>query len=357
MSAVGRTLMGRTFVNPAFDYLFIGGGLSLVVTAVVAARGSGALSALLGSSMVLVLFGGNLAHFAASTVRLYTRPGAFRDFRFLTMGLPVVTLAVLALAIRFADALGAHLMNLYYTWSPYHYAAQAYGLALMYAYRSGSNPGDGERVMLRAAGIAPFLYAFVKGPVAGLDWFVPASIVSEPAFVEARLWLERTLGVLTLILPAAVYVASLRRGVPLPLISLLVMVSNATWWTALFYLQAFAWATVFHGLQYMAIVAIFHVRERLQVPGNRRGWAFHAAAFYGACLGLAYFLFYVWPYAFVAAGFGMAESMLLIIAVVNIHHFIVDAYIWRLRRDPNYRIVTGGAPAAPPDALPSVVPA
>jgi hypothetical protein len=33
-------------------------------------------------------------------------------------------------------------------------------------------------------------------------------------------------------------------------------------------------------------------------------------------------------------------------AVINIHHFVVDAYIWRLRRDPNYRIVTGTEPAA-----------
>ena len=48
---------------------------------------------------------------------------------------------------------------------------------------------------------------------------LPPSILSEPLFVEARLWLGRTLGFLTLILPAAVYVASLRRGVPLPLIS------------------------------------------------------------------------------------------------------------------------------------------
>jgi len=349
--------VGRTFVNPAFDYLFIGGGLSLLLAAALAAWGTGTVSALFGSSMLLIVFGGNLAHFAASTVRLYTKPGAFRDFPFLTMGLPVVTLAVLALVMRFADVLGAHLMTLYYTWSPYHYAAQAYGLAMMYAYRSGSNPGDGERMMLRVACIAPFLYAFVKGPVAGLDWFVPPSILSEPLFVEARLWLGRTLGFLTLILPAGVYVASLRRGVPLPLISLLVMVANATWWTAFFYLQAFAWATVFHGLQYMAIVAIFHVRERLQMPGNRRGAAFHAGAFYAACLGLAYFLFYVWPYAFVAAGFGMAESVLLIIAAVNVHHFIVDAYIWRLRRDPNYRIVTEGVPAAPADVLPSVAPA
>jgi len=27
------------------------------------------------------------------------------------------------------------------------------------------------------------------------------------------------------------------------------------------------------------------------------------------------------------------------VAVINIHHFIVDAFIWKLRRDPNYKNV------------------
>jgi hypothetical protein len=31
--------------------------------------------------------------------------------------------------------------------------------------------------------------------------------------------------------------------------------------------------------------------------------------------------------------------MLLVIAIINIHHFIVDRYIWRLRKDRNYRHV------------------
>jgi hypothetical protein len=44
---------------------------------------------------------------------------------------------------------------------------------------------------------------------------------------------------------------------------------------------------------------------------------------------LGYALFYCWPYAFRMVGFGQAESMLLVIATINVHHFIVDRYIWR----------------------------
>jgi hypothetical protein len=67
--------------------------------------------------------------------------------------------------------------------------------------------------------------------------------------------------------------------------------------------------------------------------------------FYLVCLALGWVLFEVWPYAYVAAGFTLAQSMLLTTAVINIHHFIVDRGIWRVRRDANYRIVVGEAGA------------
>ncbi|HKC14142.1 MAG TPA: hypothetical protein VKI41_19105, partial [Vicinamibacteria bacterium] len=94
---------GRTFVHPLFDYLVIAGGLSLLVTAAVFWRGPGldwgGSKAMFLAALVLV---SNSAHFAASTVRLYTKPGAFRDLPFLTLGLPIVTVAALTLTIAFA---------------------------------------------------------------------------------------------------------------------------------------------------------------------------------------------------------------------------------------------------------------
>jgi hypothetical protein len=87
-------------------------------------------------------------------------------------------------------------------------------------------------------------------------------------------------------------------------------------------------------------VTIFHVKDRLKQPDNRHGWAWHTATFYAACLALGYLLFEIWPFAYVLLGFGVAESMLLVAAVINLHHFIVDAFIWKLRQAPNFRIVT-----------------
>lgn len=332
-------VVGRTFLRPSIDYLVIGGGLSLIATAIVLASG-GSLGAGLAPFAPWLLLGLNLTHFAASTVRLYTKPDAFRQFRFLTCVFPLVTLAVLAVAIRYADLLGAHLMNLYLTWSPYHYAAQAYGLAVMYCYRTGLSLGGRDRTLLRLACLTPFVYAFFKGPGAGIEWFVPSAILLAPTVSLVRQGLVSALGAAALVLPFVLALRFSLRGPAMPLISLLVILSNAVWWTVLLYEQAFAWATVFHGLQYLAITTIFHVRERSALPDNRHGPLRHAMTFYLFSLGLAYLLFNAWPYAFVAAGFGVAESTLLVVATVNIHHFIVDGYIWRLRKDPNYAIVT-----------------
>jgi hypothetical protein len=339
--------LGRSFVHPLFDYLVIAGGLSLLVTAVVFWQGpgldwGGSRATLLA---VLILIS-NSAHFAASTVRLYTKPGAFRDLPFLTLGLPIATVAMLTLTIAFAPLLGRHLQALYLTWSPYHYAAQAYGLAAMYCYRSGCRLEGGDKVLLRLACLAPFLHSFLGSPTIGIEWFVPASALGAPAVAAAREVLVRGLAAASLALPAVWFVVMGSRGRAVPAISLLVVLTNGVWWIALNYVHAFFWATVFHGLQYLAIVIIFHVRDRERLPGNLHGWAYHSALFYLACLLLGFLLFQVWPFAYVAAGFGWAESLLLVTAVINIHHFVVDAYIWRLRRDPNYRIVTETVPAA-----------
>jgi hypothetical protein len=88
---------------------------------------------------------------------------------------------------------------------------------------------------------------------------------------------------------------------------------------------------------------IVHVKERTRA-GNVPAWR-PAAGFYVACLVLAYVLFHLWPKAYVLAGFSYAQSYLLIVSVINVHHFIVDAYIWRLRRDPSYAAVAAAGPA------------
>ena len=353
-----RASLGRCFVGPAFDYLLIGGALSLPVVALLAA-GSGApgVGALVGRLEVLtrpevlpwvvLLLSGT--HFAASSVRLYTKPGATRALPFLTMAFPLVALAILTLSVLRPVEIGRHLSALYITWSPYHYAAQAYGLAVMYCYRSGCALSPADKRMLRVASLLPFFYAFVASGGAGLDWLLPEALAARPEVAGLVRGLRPLLVAAGLAAPVLVWAALHRgRGAPMPFISALALFANGIWWFALPPLQAFVWATFFHAIQYLAIVLIFHVRERMARPGNRRHPLYHVLWFYGTCLAVAYGLFNCLPRAYVLAGFSLTDSLLLVVAAINLHHFIVDAYIWRLGRSDGNRAIVEGAPAAPP---------
>lgn len=335
---------GRPFLNPAFDYLVIGGGLSIVVLAVLQAGVLPSLARLLESNLWLIVFVANSAHFAASTVRLYTRPGSFRDFRFLTLGLPFVALAVLAAAMTAPALVGRHLVSLYLTWSPFHYAAQAYGIAVLYAHRSTGAWTATDRRLLRLACLMPFLYAFFSLPGAGLAWLTPPAALAYPAVAALRAGLVAVLRIASFAAPVAILLRHQGGGrPPLPLISLLAVVANAVWLVPFSYQLPIVMitVTVFHGLQYLAIVMIVHVKDRTKGSGGAAAAWRPAVGFYAACAALAYVLFHLWPRAYVLAGFSYAQSYLLIVSVINIHHFIVDAYIWRLRRDRGYAAAAG----------------
>ncbi len=338
-------LLGRAFVHPLFDLMLIGGGLSLLVTLVVVMSPGGG-SFLDATTLPYFILLSNSAHFAASTVRLYTKPDAFESRPFVTMGLPLVTLLVLTVCIFQAGRLGPFVQSLYLTWSPYHYAAQAYGLAVMYCYRSGCRLSPRHKVALWWVAMLPFFYAFMTGRGSGLDWLLPQQVLNLPLTDNVRKILSDALVVLAFVTPLVLFYRVWRNsGTSVPLISLLALFSNGIWWFVLPPLGAFAWATIFHGVQYLAIVLIFHLKDQRSRAENTHGWLFETAWFYGMCLLLGYGLFNVLPRAYMFAGFGRVESVLLVVAAANIHHFIVDGYIWRLKKtDSNRRVVESGAP-------------
>ena len=341
------SLLGQSFVHPIFDYMLIGGGLSLVVGACVLPNPGAALTFSAASLPYIILLS-NSAHFAASTVRLYTKPGAFHSLPFVTMALPLVSLVLLTTCMRFAGTLGPHLTSLYLTWSPYHYAAQAYGLAVMYCYRSGCLLSAGDKKLLWWMSMLPFFYVFSTGSNVGLHWIDMAGWLDDRPSIDAFLKTFQ-FGLPLVGIVGIVYLwrnVSRHQGRPMPLISVLLLITNAVWWFILRPGNAFVWATIFHGIQYLAIVVFFHVKDQMGRPNQRHSATYHVLWFYGACVVLGYALFNCFPQACVLAGFGPVESVLLVVAAINIHHFFVDAYIWRLKKtDANRTIVDTGATA------------
>ncbi|PYM44241.1 MAG: hypothetical protein DME16_21250 [Candidatus Rokuibacteriota bacterium] len=272
---------GKMFVNPLFDYLLIGGIVSWIAGGIIYGAGVRYNEA----DLFWVLLVSNWAHFAASTVRLYTKPDAVRTWPFLTLAFPVVTIAVVSAVVALGEPAGRYFFALYFLWSPFHYSAQAFGLSVMYAYRSGTTLAPMDRTLIRWTCLLPFFWTLLQ-PQGGLGLVLPAGFFA---------------------------------GFPLR--------------------AALSWATVFHGLQYLAIVLVFHIKDQERLGVSAHGWLYHAACFYGTCLVLGFVLFQNWPQLYWLAGYDIGRATLLVVAVINIHHFIVDAFIWKLRRDPNYKNV------------------
>ena len=326
--------------------MLIGGGLSLILTAVVVCLpGRGAIVD--QATLPYFILFSNFAHFAGSTVRLYTKPGTFQALPFLTIAFPLVVLVVVISCLCVAGLVGPHLQALYLTWSPFHYAAQAYGLALVYSYRSGCQILPGHKRLLFWTSLLPFFFAFLWDEGSGLHWLLPATTFKHPLVHPAYGFL---IDVLPFVSVAAVLLLYLKVALsssgPLPIISPLILIANAAWWCFLPY-DAFVWATIFHGIQYLGIVTIFHVKDQLARPDNRRGWLFHTASFYSSSALLGYGLFSCLPWGFFMTGFGMVESAFMCVIAINIHHFIVDAYIWRLKKGDGNRVIVESTQAAP----------
>ena len=337
--SVRARLLGRTFLHPVFDYAIIGGGLSLLMTAALVSAPKGDLLVTPGTMSLLLLLCTS-AHFAASTVRLYTKPGAAEGMPFLSRWVPWVALGLLAGILFLGGTAGRLVDTLYLAWSPYHYSAQAYGLAVVYSYRSGCRLAARDKQGLYWIAMLPFFFMLLH---------LAQTRLPEAAGIEAATVAgitvpgKQALRAIGWIAPLLLYAYVWRRpSGPMPLIALMTLVSNAVWFFILDPIDAFLWATIFHGLQYMAIVMIFDVKDQVARAGHARGPWFHVLWFYGASLILGYALFVLMPLAGKWAGFEYYDARLAVVALVNIHHFVVDAYIWRLGRGDSNRAIVGG---------------
>jgi hypothetical protein len=320
-------------VNPVVDYAFVGGAITLPIFLAIyffpwLTPNDGQITV---RSFLII----NGVHFAASTLRLYTKPGARQEFPILSWGFPVVCLLAVGLGL-WSTAIGKHITALYFTWSPYHYAAQTYGVAVMYAMRSGAKLDLRDKWQMWWVCLLPFLYAFFTSPDGGLSWFVDKQrLMSVPLLATGLRGLVGGITVATFLLPVSLFWQLHRmRGKNVPLISLVMQVTNGVWWLGTTYLNAWWWTAMLHSIQYLVVVVDRHIADqmaRTDVSGPLHRPLVYGAFFYGASFVLSVFLFFVVPLGYVGLGFNGAQSFVMMTMVINLHHFIVDGFIWRTK--------------------------
>jgi hypothetical protein len=294
----------------------------------------------------------NYPHYMATIYRAYGRDdrGAYRLYtHWLT-----AALIALGVAAHAWFALVPWLFTAYILWSPWHYTGQNFGVLMMFLRRAGLDVSGEERQRLHLAFIGSYvmlLAAFNAGPSS--DPLV-LSIGLPP--MSARL-MEATAGLTFLAGGLSAFAPLWRRAPRGTLIAPLTMYTTQALWFVV--PVAIDWLTplsapqtryssgmlaIMHSAQYLWITRYFARRDAEQATGAAgwHPWAYAATLVAG---GMALFLPVPW-----LASYGwhldFTTSVLIVAAIVNIHHFMVDGVVWKLRNPRVGRVLVDGAASA-----------
>jgi hypothetical protein len=323
--------LGRPIVNPAVDYLFLGGAITVPIFLVTYFFPNITPTNADITLRTFIVFNG--AHFAASTLRLYTKPGAKKEFPLLSWVFPFVCLGAVGLGL-WSPVIGRNITALYFTWSPYHYAMQTYGLAVMCSMRSGAKLEARDKTQMWLVCLLPFLFAVLTAPDGGLSWFISREwLATAPALMFMYRGVVTVVTAATVLLPISLFWQFRRlRGRNVPLLALVLQLTNAMWWLGTTYMNAWFWTAMLHSIQYLIIVSERHVAEqmaRCDRHGPLHRPIVYAAGFYGVSFVLGVVLFFLTPLIYVPFGYTPTQAFTMMTWVINLHHFIVDGFIWR----------------------------
>ncbi|UCE85596.1 MAG: tetratricopeptide repeat protein [Deltaproteobacteria bacterium] len=314
-------------------------------------------------------------HYGATLLRVYERREDRRAYAFFSV---YATAAVWLTFVGglYHAALGSWFVTLYLTWSPWHYTGQNYGLALMFLRRRGIRVTPTAKRHLYASFFSCFLITVIA-----IHGSAPSAAYA-PASTEATVFQFISLGIPApiagplLVLALAVYLYTtvvagmlLRREAAFrDLLPSAVLVLTQSLWFAIPVLTratqvlehveplsvryadyAFLWVAYAHSVQYLWVTTYYATTSKAST--SRAGylvktllagaaiWVVPALVFAPGALGRV-------PYD--------AGLLLLVASAVNLHHFILDGAIWKLRDGRIARVLirSAGASGAVEPALP-----
>jgi tetratricopeptide (TPR) repeat protein len=306
-------------------------------------------------------------HYGATLLRVYERPQDRRRYRLLALHASLV-LAGLFVAGLHHPGLGSLLVTLYFVWSPWHFAGQNYGLSLMFLRRRGIPVEAAAKRALYAAYLSSFGIAFLAFQMQSSSvGFAPEFVADGERYATLSLGIPRALaepgaalllvgyGAALLVAGYWLWRAGARAG---DLVApALLAISQAQWFVlpALFATQgeplrglAFTavWVSIAHSVQYLWVTSYY----AKQSGSERRLVFFYVKALLAGCLlgEIPALLFAPQLLGPISWSGGLA---ILLFAVINLHHFILDGAVWKLRDGRVARLLLrtqpGDAPAAP----------
>jgi hypothetical protein len=329
----------------ASDFFLLGPGLTLLLAGLLGAlaiAGHGDTATSIAFALTLLFVG---PHYAATYRRAFTSREILRAHPIVTLVAPIVLGVMAAAAVAWPHSVGVVFFAAYVIWSGYHYSGQSLGLAMLYPLRQGARLSLAEKRL-----VAIPLYSSWILSLLGLTRLDVAA--RNPAYQLTRDALLRfPFPAWALLAAAAGVVASLsslallahrrrRLGTPLPKAVWFVVLAQVTWflfglWNPFFNIVL---VPIFHGAQYLSITSWHQTRDK-----SAGLFALYAVTVLtlGFVInpGLALF-------ARTVAGGGPVVAA-AVLSFVNLHHFLMDGRIWRLRERrvaASFAVATSNSP-------------
>ena len=347
-AAAGPDARGAWLYGPPVD-LLLGAGVGYLVSVPLLLWLAGPAQldgwpVVVGALFALLISG---PHYGATILRVYQRREDRRRYAFFSVWMTLALCGLFVVGLH--DVLvGSLLVTAYATWSPWHFSGQNYGLALMFLRRRGVVVEPLAKRLLYASFVLSFALTLLilhsETSVVAV-----ASVPVSEGFVFQFLSLGIPVGVLELALPLTVlaYALSLvgagalllRRGRLRDLLPAASLVLVQSLWFALpgalrmmenapasGLAFAVVWVSACHAAQYLWVTSYYAKRED---PALRMLPYLGRALLVGSTVTMFPALL------FAPGGLGSvpwdAGLAILLFSVVNLHHFILDGAIWKLR--------------------------
>ncbi len=331
--------------------LLIGCGLWYALAfAVLAVAGTWVRTAGMQTLIPFLLLAFSSPHYGATLLRVYEQREERQSYAVFTIFATAILATLYVVGVHSA-AVGSIVLTVYLTWSPWHYTGQNYGIGVMFLRRRGVDLEGNAKRLVYASFILSYVMVFLAlhGGARADDYIpvaydpvgyhflplgLPYTSVTLPAVGLA--YVAATVGAVVLLLRRA----SLRDIAPAGALAL----TQALWfslplilrhwkidtgiepWGDRFGTYYFMWIGIGHAFQYLWITS-YYARVRPNWTGQfpyyikallagTAIWTIPTLIFAPDVLGRLPF----------DAGLGILTA-----SAVNIHHFVLDGAIWKLR--------------------------
>jgi tetratricopeptide (TPR) repeat protein len=279
----------------------------------------------------------NYPHFMATIYRAYHTRENFEKYKFFTLHITLL-LALAAILMHASPRLFPWVFTLYICWSPWHYSGQNYGLLMMFARRSGAEVTPSERRWLRAAFIASYVMLLASFETGGSNDPLILSLGLPAKFTfPLRLALGSAFALFTWL---GFQRMVRKHGIRETLAPITLAITQFLWFvlpTLLELRSAYqipqtryssGILAVLHSTQYIWITSYYQRREARASGHSNWGMPIYFVTLLAG--GIALFIPGPWLVSYIFH-YDFTTSFLIFMAVVNIHHFILDGALWKLR--------------------------